>query len=234
MSDAAVSPWESTSGGVSWNRYLAVPLSSSVHDTTPFRATAPKSPKEGTEATVASAGDELSFDDVFEDGQRENSFDHRRSRSVISLDDIPEYQTMQSAAEKPLSVSLRHSCTIEEESETATAKLGPSDFEILAVIGQGAFGKVPCHHPKRSRPCHPLQVFQVKKKDSGQIYAMKVMKKESILENNHAEYVWSERDCLTSLKHPYIVQLYFSFQVCSITAAARFCPVIHRVVVDQA
>ena len=159
MSDAAVSPWENASGGASWNRYSAVPLSSPAHDTTPFRTTAPKSPKEETQGTVVSAGDELSFDDVFEHGQRENSFDHRRSRSVISLDDIPEEQTMQSATEKPLSVSLRHSCTIEEEAETGAAKLGPSDFEILAVIGQGAFGKVPLPSHQAISPRIPSDRF---------------------------------------------------------------------------
>lgn len=42
---------------------------------------------------------------------------------------------------------------------------------------------------------------------------MKVMKKESILEKDHAQYVWSERECLTSLDHPYIVKLFYSFQV---------------------
>lgn len=85
---------------------------------------------------------------------------------------------------------------IEEESENQKEKLGPSDFEILAVIGQGAFGKV----------------FQVKKKDTGVIFAMKVMKKNTILEKDHAQYVWSERDCLTAIQHPYIVPLYYSFQ----------------------
>ena len=62
----------------------------------------------------------------------------------------------------------------------------------------------------------------MKKKDSESIYAMKVMKKESILEKDHAVYVWSERDCLTSLDHPYIVKLFYSFQV---TPAPKITPV---------
>lgn len=58
-----------------------------------------------------------------------------------------------------------------------------------------------------------VKVFQVRKKDTGQIYAMKVMRKERILEKDHAAYVWSERDVLTSLDHPYIVRMLYSFQV---------------------
>jgi len=72
----------------------------------------------------------------------------------------------------------------------------PDDFEILAVVGQGAFGKV----------------FQVRKKDSGEIFAMKVMRKEKILSKNQSEYCRQERDILTCISHPFIVKLHYSFQ----------------------
>jgi len=42
---------------------------------------------------------------------------------------------------------------------------------------------------------------------------MKIMKKERILQKDHSEYVRSERDVLTSVVHPYIVNLRCSFQV---------------------
>eukprot|EP00195_Chlamydomonas_chlamydogama_P010294 CAMPEP_0202892906 /NCGR_PEP_ID=MMETSP1392-20130828/2583_1 /ASSEMBLY_ACC=CAM_ASM_000868 /TAXON_ID=225041 /ORGANISM="Chlamydomonas chlamydogama, Strain SAG 11-48b" /LENGTH=513 /DNA_ID=CAMNT_0049577039 /DNA_START=243 /DNA_END=1784 /DNA_ORIENTATION=- len=79
---------------------------------------------------------------------------------------------------------------------TAQSKVGPQDFEMLRVVGQGAFGKV----------------FQVQHKVSHRIYAMKVMRKERILQKDHSEYVRSERDLLTSVTHPYIVKMRFSFQ----------------------
>lgn len=75
-------------------------------------------------------------------------------------------------------------------------KLGPQDFELLRVVGQGAFGKV----------------FQVQKKGTSEIYAMKVMRKEKILERNHGNYMKAERDILTKVVHPFIVQLQYSFQ----------------------
>ncbi len=65
------------------------------------------------------------------------------------------------------------------------------------MVGQGAFGKV----------------FQVIHRGSRTIYAMKVMRKERILQRDHSEYVRSERDLLTAVVHPYIVTLRFSFQV---------------------
>ena len=61
----------------------------------------------------------------------------------------------------------------------------------------------------------PLQVLQVRHRATGDIHAMKVMKKERILQKDHGEYVRAERDVLTSVVHPYIVNLRCSFQVCS-------------------
>jgi len=88
----------------------------------------------------------------------------------------------------------------DEEFDNATTEdegVGLDDFEILKLVGQGAFGKV----------------FQVRKKNTSEIYAMKVMRKDKILENNHAEYMKAERDILTKLDHSFIVQLRYSFQV---------------------
>lgn len=93
-----------------------------------------------------------------------------------------------------------------EGSTEEVRKIGPGDFEILRVIGKGAFGKV----------------FQVRKKgssgtandgDGDGIFAMKVMRKDTIIKNNHVDYMKAERDILTKVVHPFIVQLRYSFQV---------------------
>lgn len=44
-------------------------------------------------------------------------------------------------------------------------KVTPVDFEFLKVIGRGSFGKV----------------MQVKKKDTGEIFAMKILKKKALI-----------------------------------------------------
>jgi p70 ribosomal S6 kinase len=74
--------------------------------------------------------------------------------------------------------------------------VGLDDFEVLKLVGQGAFGKV----------------YQVRQKGTSEIYAMKVMRKDKILEKNHAEYMKAERDILTKVDHPFVVQLRYSFQ----------------------
>nr|XP_025610538.1 serine/threonine-protein kinase AtPK2/AtPK19 isoform X3 [Arachis hypogaea] len=74
--------------------------------------------------------------------------------------------------------------------------IGVEDFEVLKVVGQGAFGKV----------------YQVRRTGTSEIYAMKVMRKDKIVQKNHAEYIKSERDILTKVVHPFIVRLRYAFQ----------------------
>ncbi|GAV67760.1 LOW QUALITY PROTEIN: Pkinase domain-containing protein/Pkinase_C domain-containing protein, partial [Cephalotus follicularis] len=69
--------------------------------------------------------------------------------------------------------------------------VGLEDFEILKVVGQGAFGRV----------------YQVRRSDTSETYAMKVIRKDKIMEKNHSEYMKSEREILTKVDHPFIVQL---------------------------
>ncbi|KAI4326679.1 hypothetical protein MLD38_031967 [Melastoma candidum] len=81
-------------------------------------------------------------------------------------------------------------------------RIGVEDFEILRMVGKGAFGKV----------------FQVRMKgrsstDIGDgIYAMKVMRKDVIIKKNHVDYMRAERDILAKIGHPFIVPLRYSFQ----------------------
>ncbi|KAL3530723.1 hypothetical protein ACH5RR_010045 [Cinchona calisaya] len=75
-------------------------------------------------------------------------------------------------------------------------EIGLEDFEVLKLVGQGGFAKV----------------YQVRKIGSSDIFAMKVMRKDKILEKNHAKYVKTERDILTKINHPFIVRLRYSFQ----------------------
>lgn len=69
-------------------------------------------------------------------------------------------------------------------------------FEIIRNIGKGSFSKV----------------CIVRKKDTGSLYAMKYMNKALCLEKDAFRGVIREVDILSSLNHPFIVNLWFSFQ----------------------
>ncbi|KAL8118272.1 serine/threonine-protein kinase AtPK2/AtPK19-like [Apium graveolens] len=97
------------------------------------------------------------------------------------------------------SENLEEGC---EKGEDLVSKIGPGDFEILRLVGKGSFGKV----------------FQVRRKDrigedfGDGILAMKVMRKDTIIKNNHVDYMNAERNILTKVVHPFIVPLRYSFQ----------------------
>jgi len=80
--------------------------------------------------------------------------------------------------------------------EGQPTRIGVADFDLLNVIGKGSFGKV----------------LQVRKKDTGKIYAMKVLNKKNILENNELEHTRTEKNILQKLIHPFLVNLNFCFQ----------------------
>ncbi|ORZ24652.1 kinase-like domain-containing protein [Absidia repens] len=76
-------------------------------------------------------------------------------------------------------------------------KVSLDDFEIIKLLGRGAYGKVMlCRHI-----------------ESGQLYAMKILKKASLLvHKKSAEHTKAERQILEEVRNPFIVQLMYAFQ----------------------
>jgi len=52
----------------------------------------------------------------------------------------------------------------------------------------------------------------VKLKDSGDVFAMKVIDKKFIVEKNEVEHTMSERNILSKMNHPFLMKLFFAFQ----------------------
>ncbi|XP_065874318.1 uncharacterized protein [Euphorbia lathyris] len=75
-------------------------------------------------------------------------------------------------------------------------KMGVDDFELLTMIGKGAFGEV--------RVC--------REKTTGHVYAMKKLKKSEMLRRGQVEHVRAERNLLAEVDSNCIVTLYCSFQ----------------------
>jgi serine/threonine protein kinase len=87
----------------------------------------------------------------------------------------------------------------------------------LLILRNDAMYEEPCH---RSSTCVTYvcmlqggfgKVYQVKRKETGKVYAMKCMRKDCVIKEN-LRGTKAERSILSSLRHPYIVNMYFAFQ----------------------
>lgn len=83
------------------------------------------------------------------------------------------------------------------------------DFELLRVVGKGTYGRV----------------LLVRKRDTQELLAMKILKKRFIHEKNQVEHTLAERNILEKISHPYIVKLRYAFQSAEkLYFVLEYCP----------
>jgi hypothetical protein len=70
------------------------------------------------------------------------------------------------------------------------------DFTLLRVVGKGSFGKV----------------ILVRKKDSDELFAMKVLSKPNVVLRKQVEHTRTERRVLGAASSPFVVRLHAAFQ----------------------
>ncbi|KAK6305500.1 ribosomal protein S6 kinase alpha-4 [Coregonus clupeaformis] len=116
------------------------------------------------------------------------------------------YSSDSSSSEDSDTGIRRKACTVKHEITNAnltghTERVGMENFELLKVLGTGAYGKV----------------FLVRKNsghDEGKLYAMKVLKKAAIVQKaKTAEHTRTERQVLEHIRQsPFLVTLHYAFQ----------------------
>ena len=98
------------------------------------------------------------------------------------------YDYMLSNLEVPLNL-FPHRMDLEPYYVELCHGLNITSFHILDMIGFGAFG----------------QVVVVRKKDSGSVYAMKIVKKDRFIQNNNEVYIFEEKKILTLIENQFVV-----------------------------
>lgn len=79
--------------------------------------------------------------------------------------------------------------------QTSSGKLGVHLFRKLKLLGRGAVGRV----------------YLVEFVEANELYAMKVLSKEETINRDKLKRVFTERQILMTVDHPFIVTLYASF-----------------------
>ncbi|CAD8067639.1 unnamed protein product [Paramecium sonneborni] len=85
---------------------------------------------------------------------------------------------------------------MDKKEEFQEAMQSIRNYEILDILGKGGFGKV----------------FKVKRKKNNQLYAMKIMSKAKIIQKKSITAVINEKNLLSQLHHPFIVNMHSAFQ----------------------
>ncbi|KAK8946817.1 Serine/threonine-protein kinase AtPK2/AtPK19 [Platanthera zijinensis] len=107
--------------------------------------------------------------------------DGNKDFSVVE-DGLPESNNGRGSQTSPLSTKIKDRTSIE-------------DFEIIKPISRGAFGRV----------------FLAKKRITGDLFAIKVLKKADMIRKNAVESILAERNILISARNPFVVRFYYSF-----------------------
>jgi serum/glucocorticoid-regulated kinase 2 len=93
--------------------------------------------------------------------------------------------------------------------KTFNNKLGVDDFSIIKLVGKGAYGKV----------------FLVSKKGTGNIYAMKILKKKEMILKEQVLHIKTEKRIMELVDHPFIIKLQFAFHNNQkLYLITNFCP----------
>jgi serine/threonine protein kinase len=89
-----------------------------------------------------------------------------------------------------------HKMDLQQQRKPPRRTIGLTDFERIRVLGKGAFGKV----------------LLVRNKRNKKIYAMKILKKNHVINKRQVAHTMSERHVLGRSKHPFVVQMHCAFQ----------------------
>ena len=89
-------------------------------------------------------------------------------KAIVEIPNENQEMEDQAVNENTQAVMQKYDNIIVEQQKTSGGNVTKKDFEMISVIGKGSYGKV----------------MLVKKKDSGQLYALKVLKKAEIIRRN--------------------------------------------------
>ena len=122
-------------------------------------------------------------------------FDNNKDEDLIAKQNFVGVQEEKQVKNEQIPPVSRKSTTDISELEEKT---NFKSFQIIKLLGSGAFGKV----------------YLARKKNTNAIYALKVLRKRQMINKKQVRYASSELNILKKMNHPFILNLYFSFQVC--------------------
>jgi len=148
-----------------------------------------------------------------EDEKQANKSENKEpSPQSTTMEKYPPIQKKISSNSEKMSLSILHlNAPVLSENkksieEKPNSKIDFKSFEIMKILGAGAFGKV----------------YMVKKKLDEKVYAMKALKKRDLIIKKQLRYAVTEVNVLKRCNHPFVLTLHYAFQVFFITKENLF------------
>lgn len=140
----------------------------------------------------------------YEESKQQNTYDDEEddAEDAYSMPDPTKEPTTRASLKQGGNLIFSREQARQEESQTVDPiKAGVpaprlQEFQILRMIGKGTFGKV----------------YLVQHITTKQIYAMKCIRKDIVVENEQYENIKLEKEILYTVDHPFIVNMEFVFQ----------------------
>mmetsp|Transcript_19959 Transcript_19959/g.22206 ORF Transcript_19959/g.22206 Transcript_19959/m.22206 type:complete len:467 (-) Transcript_19959:130-1530(-) len=123
---------------------------------------------------------------------------HMCSETVPEMTDwVEKLNRVKDSAVRPAKKGVEKRNTSASVTSNDSRRVTADDFQLLKVVGKGSFGKV----------------LLCKKKDiPDRVFAIKVLSKKKIMKRNEVQHTKAEKSILMRLKHPFLVNLHYSFQ----------------------
>ncbi|KAK9078033.1 hypothetical protein SSX86_002090 [Deinandra increscens subsp. villosa] len=120
-----------------------------------------------------------------------------QEKYVILCGQIEDEKTASSSSfeDSPVGAGTTRSLHASPASSYSKARTSIEDFEIIKPISRGAFGRV----------------FLARKRATGDVFAIKVLKKADMIRKNAVQSILAERDILISARNPFVVRFFYSF-----------------------
>ncbi|CAK9088493.1 unnamed protein product [Durusdinium trenchii] len=130
------------------------------------------------------------------ESRKDKSFNNYRERRTESQKLSDQLKTQDIPEEQKEVIKKNYAAQQDDYLRESRKEITISDFELLKVIGTGAFGIVRlCRH-----------------KGTGEIRAMKQMSKKEMVFKNQVHHVNAEKDALSVAKDDWIIGLHYTFQ----------------------
>ena len=120
----------------------------------------------------------------------------RPEKDCLKIMNLEKYKDTEQSEQKRKTEIRKNTKTLYYKAKKDVPDMSIDDFELLKLLGKGAFGKV----------------FLAQKKDDKKFYAIKVLRKTSIIELNQLEHTKAEKMILQHVNHQFLVGLYYAFQ----------------------